>query len=321
MRTLSKLGSRVTATLALTALAAGRAQPPASSAPPRGNSFAEISTHAIEFTPVSGNCDFNFEQTIGWQFDVQSEITVTHMGWFDENHDGLEIPHEVAIFDPGGQIIAGTHVVIPTGTLVSLLGDWRSVAIPPTTLPIGQGYIAAGYNGTHSECVYVNVPQRVHPGLVYVDATFAPLNNTFERPTHVSFPFDGFYGVGFEVEGGFATPYCDPGAANSVSAGGAVLASTGGYGTAGATFDLSALPDQPGLLFAGTTTTLFAFGCGSRCVGGGLLRGPVLVPNQHTLQTSFAMSASLAYIQYWYRDPAQLPVCGDAFNLSNALMP
>jgi hypothetical protein len=117
--------------------------------------------------------------------------------------------------------------------------------------------------------------------------------------------------------------YCAPGNANSVSAGGAVLTSAGNFGTAAATFDLTGVPDQPGLLFAGSNTPDLPFGCGRRCVGGMVLRGAVLLPaGNQALGVPFDMSpASAVNIQYWYRDPAHLAVCGNAFNLSNALMP
>ena len=117
--------------------------------------------------------------------------------------------------------------------------------------------------------------------------------------------------------------YCAPANANSVSAGGALLSSAGNFGTASATFDLTEVPDQPGLLFAGNGTLDVPFGCGRRCVGGTTLRGSVIVPSGHQLLgVGFDMSSPTTLeIQYWYRDPLNLPACGSVWNLSNALMP
>ena len=117
--------------------------------------------------------------------------------------------------------------------------------------------------------------------------------------------------------------YCVPGSPNSVSALGAVLTSAGGYGTAGATFDLTSVPNQPGILYAGPNQLSLPFGCGDRCVGGLVLRGPVVFASgNQILGTPFDMSPPSALnIQYWYRDPANLSSCGAAFNLSNALQP
>ena len=121
---------------------------------------------------------------------------------------------------------------------------------------------------------------------------------------------------------GGPSAYCAPGNANSISANGAVLTSTGGYGTAGATFQLTDIPNQPGLLFAGPNGIDAPFGCGRRCVGGTTIRGPVVFPSGNQLSTSFDMSpANAVNIQYWYRDPLNLASCGAAYNLSNALMP
>ena len=122
---------------------------------------------------------------------------------------------------------------------------------------------------------------------------------------------------------GGPSDYCDPAEANSVSASGAVLTSVANFGTAMATFDVTGVPDQPGLLFAGDGQVDLAFGCGRRCVGGSTLRGPVLLPvGNQVLGASFDMSPTAAVnIQYWYRDPAHAGVCGSAFNLSNAIRP
>ena len=116
--------------------------------------------------------------------------------------------------------------------------------------------------------------------------------------------------------------YCAPANANSVSANGAVLSSTGGFGTAGATFLLTDVPNQPGLLYSGPGAPDLPFGCGRRCVGGATIRGSVQVPSGNQLSTSFDMSpANAVNIQFWYRDPMNLATCGAAWNLSNALMP
>ena len=280
--------------------------------------------NAIDFVHGSGVCGTNQNQTIGWAFDVLTPITVTRMTWFDDLQDGLDVQHEVGIWDPGGNLISSTNVIIPAGAAAPLDGIWRTVDIQPTPLPAGTGYIVGGYNGPHNECLNLNVTQVVHPDINYVDATFSVLGAVLERPANFSAAVNGFYGVGFQIDtgGGGATPYCDPGGANSVSAGGAVLTDTGGYGTASATFLLTDVPNQPGLLYAGPNQVNIPFGCGDRCVGGQVIRGSVLVPTGNQINTSFDMSPPNALsIQYWYRDPANLAVCGASYNLSNALMP
>lgn len=280
--------------------------------------------NAVDFDVDSGLCGSNSAQTIGWAFDVVNPVTITSMSWFDSFQDGLEVGHEVGIFAPDGTLIPETNVVIPAGTGAELDGIWRTVSIPPTTLPVGAGYIVGGYNGAHGECLNFNVSQTVHPDLSYVGATFSPLNGIFERPTSNSAASNGFYGVSFQVSSGdggdIGVAYCAPGGPNSFSPGGGVLTSTGGYGTAGATFQISDVPDQPGLLFSGPDQINLPFGCGSRCVGGQVVRGDVLLPAGNSISATFDMiaAAGLDNIQFWYRDPANF-ACGSSFNLSNAL--
>jgi PKD repeat protein len=116
--------------------------------------------------------------------------------------------------------------------------------------------------------------------------------------------------------------YCDVNA-NSVSVDGAILTSTGGYGTSNATFDLINMPNQPGLLYSGDGMPDLPFGCGRRCVGGTTVRGSIFVSvDNQALGLGFDMSgATTINIQAWYRDPLNLTACGDSYNLSNALMP
>ena len=124
----------------------------------------------------------------------------------------------------------------------------------------------------------------------------------------------------FDLEGmaGGAISYCDPANGNSFSSGGAVLTSSGGFGTAQATFNIVNVPDSFGLLFAGNMATDVVLGCGRRCVGGSLIRGSVMMANGHqVLDAPFDMSqAGATHIQYWFRDAGS---CGAGMNLSNAL--
>jgi len=137
-------------------------------------------------------------------------------------------------------------------------------------------------------------------------------------------PWGGYHEIVIGGNGGGndGTEYC-PANANSIDPGGATLAGTGGtFGTAGATFQLTNIPTQPGLLYAGPNQPNLPFGCGNRCVGGTVIRGAVQFPTANTHNTSFDMSpANAVNIQYWYRDPAHNMTCGAAYNLSNALMP
>lgn len=121
----------------------------------------------------------------------------------------------------------------------------------------------------------------------------------------------------FEIDPGVTT-FCAPVSPNSVSVTGALLTSSGGFGTAQATFDLANVPDSFGILFAGNSSTSVALGCGTRCVGGTIIRGAVVMPTGNQISNvPFDMSQPGAtQIQYWFRDTG---TCGSGTNLSNAL--
>lgn len=164
------------------------------------NPVVSNGANALDFTPGSGSCGGNNDQTIGWAFNVDAPVTVVAMAWHDDNLDGLERAHEVGIFRPDGSLIASTHVTIPAGAGAPLDGIWRIVKITPTTLPAGQGYIVGGFNGAgQASCLDFNVSQTVHPYLTYIDATFSSINGIFEIPNNFSGANNGFYGVGFQI--------------------------------------------------------------------------------------------------------------------------
>ena len=120
----------------------------------------------------------------------------------------------------------------------------------------------------------------------------------------------------FDLDFTFST--CVPAGGNSVSPTGALLVSTGGFGTADATFSVVGVPDSFGLLVAGTVSSNVALGCGSRCIGGTLIRGPVVMASgNQVVDMPFDMSPpGFVHVQYFYRDAGG---CAAGFDLSNAL--
>jgi hypothetical protein len=137
-------------------------------------------------------------------------------------------------------------------------------------------------------------------------------------------PCANFNTTFFGIDGctGGVPTFCDPAAANSVSAGGGVLASTGGYGTNMADFSVTDIPNQPGVLFTGPAMQDpgVPFGCFQRCVvGAGVVRYGPFFPAGNALNVTIDMSVSSnSFTQYWYRDPAGI-ACGASFNLSNGV--
>ncbi len=202
-------------------------------------SGALAQSDALTFVESGASCGANSDQSVGWQFNVNTAVTVTALTWHDEGGNGLQVSHEVGLWDPAGNLIAGPVVVSSSSPINS--EGWRSVSINPVVLNPGSGYIVGGFNGSgQTECLFFNVPtQTVNPSLTYIDATFSGLNGIFERPTNFSSAVTGFYGPGFQVGEAFSIDYngsC-PGSvsvdASGATAGGSVAlvfaANTGNY--------------------------------------------------------------------------------------------
>ncbi len=150
-----------------------------------------------EFTGETGN---NFSQTVGWQFNLMQEITVTALQWFDDFGNGLTISHEVGIWDPHGNLLSS--VVVPAGAEAPLEdGMWRTIKITELVLPAADGYIVGGYNGHNAvDRVAFDVQQTMHPSISLVDATFSDANGLFECPTNFAGAAEnGIYGPSFQV--------------------------------------------------------------------------------------------------------------------------
>jgi len=76
---------------------------------------------------------------LGWEFTLNSDVTVTQLGFYDKDQDGLVQAHMVGIWDTSENLlISGT---VPGGTSAPLLNGFRYQAITPATLASGGTYI------------------------------------------------------------------------------------------------------------------------------------------------------------------------------------
>lgn len=164
-------------------------------------------TPVLTFDTTTGDSGFNQDQSVGWEFNVLSPITVTGLGWFDENADGLNTSHTVGIWDPGGTLLES--VVLPSGTAAALDGQFRTIMLAPLLLSPGVGYIVGGQNfSTNAERLADNVTFTINPAVSFVDPTFTNIGAGFDRPTQISVATTGFFGPSFSVSA--ATPVPEP---------------------------------------------------------------------------------------------------------------
>lgn len=159
-----------------------------------------MATPVVDFNPAGGATGNNNDnQSVGWQFNVLSQTTVTGLGWFDEGLDGLSTDHEIGLWAPDGTLLVSALIL--SGTANALDGLFRTVGISPLVLAIGDGYIIGGVNtaGTTDRLAF-DVSPTVNSSIHFVDATFGGIGIGFERPTNPSAAVDGFFGPSFSVQ-------------------------------------------------------------------------------------------------------------------------
>lgn len=96
----------------------------------------------------TGNSDNGQTQTQGWEFRVTAPISVTALGIFDSDSDGLVDPHTVGLWTDSASLLAS--LIVPEGTGTTQIGSFRYVDLAaPILLTPGQNYvIGALYLGT-----------------------------------------------------------------------------------------------------------------------------------------------------------------------------
>lgn len=120
--------TRLSMVLCLAALAAlpGRGQAQAS---------AFSFTGGVPFVP-SGVATFGYTFTVG-----SSPISVTELGFWDHNLDGLGESHPITLWDAGGIAVPGGSATVPAGTAGALIGNYRYESLgAPLTLAAGATY-------------------------------------------------------------------------------------------------------------------------------------------------------------------------------------
>jgi len=75
----------------------------------------------ISFTNTLGATDYG-DNPMGWAFTPLTNITITHLGFFDTHADGLAASHDVAIYPISSStpLVSGT---VPAGTSGLVIGD------------------------------------------------------------------------------------------------------------------------------------------------------------------------------------------------------
>lgn len=166
-------------------------------------------TPAVAFT--GGNTSvFQFGQrelpwTVGWSFTTSKDFSITALGFWDENGDGLAAAHRVGIWDNvGGSLIV--DAVVGAGSGNPLIGGFRYVSIDPFALAAGSYTIGALIPGdlvTNDNWIFgnaANLSVSAIDGIVFGQGLLSDLLSGFARPTLS--PNAGRFGPNFLVAGG-----------------------------------------------------------------------------------------------------------------------
>jgi hypothetical protein len=160
----------------------------------------------ITFDETTGGSGVNNNQSVGWQFNVLSPITVLSLEWYDPSRTGLSTAHTVGVWSPIGDLL--TSALIPAGAVGVLDDMFRGVQVSAISLPIGNGYIIGGENFANNSDRLAcggallcdgSLVQFVDPRLSFVNATFSSIGSGFTRPTSFSVSHEGFYGPSFST--------------------------------------------------------------------------------------------------------------------------
>jgi hypothetical protein len=174
-------------------------------------------------TGIGGFDEAHGDGMVGWVFSVQTPVTVTAVGWYDDGADGLSRAFQVGLWqDLNGYFAPGSNpkqllgtpaagITIPAGTAAPLQNSYRIVSLrSPLTLQPGN-YQLAGLDSaaTTDPIKYVELSYNPPPinGISNDGFFYAP----FSSPTFAMTNSSDFYLYwGLELGPMLFTPIPEP---------------------------------------------------------------------------------------------------------------
>jgi hypothetical protein len=168
----------------------------------------EMNAAAVEQAITLGQINgwvggFSVRETIGWQFHVNTDITVTQLGVWDQGGNGLTYANDIGLWDNSSQLLKSAN--IPAGTVATLINDFRYVPISPITLTPGKSYTI----GVYCSFSQINplIAQYPQPFTTSSGVTWEGLVNSYNKHGDTSGlscpdsgplpPFSGAFGPNF----------------------------------------------------------------------------------------------------------------------------
>lgn len=101
---------------------------------------------ALDIQSIQGGSDItNGSFSLGWNFTLNSSISVTALGFYDDGKNGLVESHDVGIYDAGCNLVASTTVT--NADALNGFFRYHNLASAVTLAP-GQTYTIAAVTGT-----------------------------------------------------------------------------------------------------------------------------------------------------------------------------
>ncbi|PZN96796.1 MAG: hypothetical protein DCF31_03145 [Alphaproteobacteria bacterium] len=139
--------------------------------------------------------------TLGWSFSATAPVTISALGFFDADLDGLQESHELGLWNSSGTLLSS--VTIGAGTVAPLTANFRYAAVSPFTLTAGDYFIGALFTSGLDGVVFPGQGTiTTSPLISFGGATFA-FGGTLANPT-LETGGVGYFGANFLV--GAAVP-------------------------------------------------------------------------------------------------------------------
>jgi Domain of unknown function (DUF4082)/PEP-CTERM motif len=123
------------------------------------------------------------QYTLGFRFTVNSAVSITSLGVFDDNADGMSDRAQVGLWDTAGNLLTSTFV--PAGTAGDLEGLFRYASIAPYALAVGTEYVIGSY--TTDDASSLGTGQggtgSIDPLVNVIRDQYSNFNNTFSFPS------------------------------------------------------------------------------------------------------------------------------------------
>lgn len=164
-----------------------------------------VAAPAVTLTNVTGSTLGNPPFTLGWSFTVNADITVTALGLFDGNQDGLTDRHDIGLWNSVGTLLAST--TLGAGTAAPLTNQFRyATLLSGVDLTAGESYrIGALYlTGNDDIVIPGQTADFATPSQISFGAATFAVGGSLADPALVN-GGQGFFGANFLFNAGGGT--------------------------------------------------------------------------------------------------------------------